>query len=74
MTRIDDFTVEVRRDGNFVSSSGRYDTLYAATRAALDLVEDLENASSGTALHVEIRRDSAVVLDIRVIPGGAQNR
>lgn len=74
MTSIGDFTVEVHRDGLFLSSPGRFETLFDATRAALDLVEHLAHAPSGSALHVEIRRGTETVLDIKVVPGKSLDR
>jgi len=69
MNRIDDFAVEICRDGLFLSSPGRYGTLFDATRAALDLVVQLGQAPAGAPLHVEVRRGTVTLLDIEVIPG-----
>jgi hypothetical protein len=74
MSLVEDFTVEVRRDGLLQSSYGRFKTLFDATRAALDLVEQLGRSPAGIELHVEIRRSGRTFLDIKVVPGESLGR
>lgn len=69
MNSIDEFKVEVRRDGLFLSSPGYFGTLFDATRAALDLAERLGRGAPGAPLHVVISDDAEVLLDIKVVPG-----
>jgi hypothetical protein len=74
MTSIDEYSVEIYRDGLLLSSSGRFATLFDATRAALELVEQLGRAPPGTALHVEVRRGTETFLDIEIVPGRPLDR